>query len=150
MTFRFGKRRMGTPQGGPAVRHAFEAAYPDRPSLSQWSGDRAAGVAADRLCQSGASPSAASNPRVFRSKPPASSTAALRPEYGPRRFRSCRSSAGVSGLLACKSWVGSGSVRSEEHTSELQSLMRISYAVFCLKKKTARTEKQNNKYRVTN
>src|SRR3546814_2564713 len=28
--------------------------------------------------------------------------------------------------------------RSEEHTSELQSLMRISYAVFCLKKKTAR------------
>src|SRR3546814_1570261 len=29
----------------------------------------------------------------------------------------------------------SNSVRSEEHTSELQSLMRISYAVFCLKKK---------------
>src|SRR3546814_3405381 len=28
-----------------------------------------------------------------------------------------------------------GAVRSEEHTSELQSLMRISYAVFCLKKK---------------
>src|SRR3546814_7293231 len=28
-------------------------------------------------------------------------------------------------------------VRSEEHTSELQSLMRISYAVFCLKKKTS-------------
>src|SRR3546814_8691988 len=32
--------------------------------------------------------------------------------------------------------------RSEEHTSELQSLMRISYAVFCLKKKT--TKKVNN------
>src|SRR3546814_10367577 len=31
--------------------------------------------------------------------------------------------------------------RSEEHTSELQSLMRISYAVFCLKKKT-----ENNKH----
>src|SRR3546814_7014238 len=31
-------------------------------------------------------------------------------------------------------------VRSEEHTSELQSLMRISYAVFCLKKKTKKTE----------
>src|SRR3546814_4662536 len=29
-----------------------------------------------------------------------------------------------------------GACRSEEHTSELQSLMRISYAVFCLKKKT--------------
>src|SRR3546814_7382545 len=32
--------------------------------------------------------------------------------------------------------------RSEEHTSELQSLMRISYAVFCLKKKTTRTTTQ--------
>src|SRR3546814_8845768 len=30
--------------------------------------------------------------------------------------------------------------RSEEHTSELQSLMRISYAVFCLKKKNSREE----------
>src|SRR3546814_4437566 len=30
---------------------------------------------------------------------------------------------------------GKGNGRSEEHTSELQSLMRISYAVFCLKKK---------------
>src|SRR3546814_1241472 len=33
--------------------------------------------------------------------------------------------------------------RSEEHTSELQSLMRISYAVFCLKKKTKHKNKQN-------
>src|SRR3546814_1724138 len=33
--------------------------------------------------------------------------------------------------------------RSEEHTSELQSLMRISYAVFCLKKK--KSNRQNNK-----
>src|SRR3546814_8114184 len=32
-----------------------------------------------------------------------------------------------------------GKVRSEEHTSELQSLMRISYAVFCLKKKNTNT-----------
>src|SRR3546814_1061157 len=31
---------------------------------------------------------------------------------------------------------GSAMLRSEEHTSELQSLMRISYAVFCLKNKT--------------
>src|SRR3546814_7752745 len=36
-------------------------------------------------------------------------------------------------------------VRSEEHTSELQSLMRISYAVFCLKKK-----KQNTKRHMSN
>src|SRR3546814_6006591 len=32
--------------------------------------------------------------------------------------------------------------RSEEHTSELQSLMRISYAVFCLKKKTTTSNKK--------
>src|SRR3546814_6114677 len=35
-------------------------------------------------------------------------------------------------------------IRSEEHTSELQSLMRISYAVFCLKKKKHKTCKINN------
>src|SRR3546814_10852852 len=34
--------------------------------------------------------------------------------------------------------------RSEEHTSELQSLMRISYAVFCLKKKTTQKRKIHN------
>src|SRR3546814_9740175 len=33
--------------------------------------------------------------------------------------------------------------RSEEHTSELQSLTRISYAVFCLKKKTTQTTKRS-------
>src|SRR3546814_1539781 len=34
--------------------------------------------------------------------------------------------------------------RSEEHTSELQSLMRISYAVFCLKTKKKKSKKNNN------
>src|SRR3546814_4986351 len=37
---------------------------------------------------------------------------------------------------ACARGAGRKGGRSEEHTSELQSLMRISYAVFCLKKKT--------------
>src|SRR3546814_8801568 len=36
--------------------------------------------------------------------------------------------------------------RSEEHTSELQSLMRISYAVFCLKNKKQNTTNSNNHY----
>src|SRR3546814_6332133 len=36
--------------------------------------------------------------------------------------------------------VDEGQMRSEEHTSELQSLMRISYAVFCLKKKKSTTK----------
>src|SRR3546814_8928103 len=35
-------------------------------------------------------------------------------------------------------------LRSEEHTSELQSLMRISYAVFCWKKKQSKTIKKHN------
>src|SRR3546814_10476989 len=35
-------------------------------------------------------------------------------------------------------------MRSEEHTSELQSLMRISYAVFCLKKKNKKKEAMKN------
>src|SRR3546814_4757214 len=44
----------------------------------------------------------------------------------------------------------SPAARSEEHTSELQSLMRISYSVFCLKKKnTHYTYKTNSKYRIT-
>src|SRR3546814_1153605 len=40
-------------------------------------------------------------------------------------------------------------IRSEEHTSELQSLMRISYAVFCLKKKT-RNKKQTANRNIQN
>src|SRR3546814_9496275 len=41
---------------------------------------------------------------------------------------------------------GSKLARSEEHTSELQSLMRISYAVFCLKKTTHTRTKYDNIY----
>src|SRR3546814_4010632 len=45
---------------------------------------------------------------------------------------------------------GAAGIRSEEHTSELQSLMRISYAVFCLKKKNRKRQSktliQNSKY----
>src|SRR3546814_6480842 len=46
---------------------------------------------------------------------------------------------GASALM-----IGAGQLRSEEHTSELQSLMRISYAVFCLKKK--KTLRKNTTY----
>src|SRR3546814_7910969 len=41
-------------------------------------------------------------------------------------------------------------IRSEEHTSELQSLMRISYAVFCLKKKKKKITKEINKIHTNN
>src|SRR3546814_6283380 len=47
---------------------------------------------------------------------------------------------GASSSRPCRSCSCSRNVlRSEEHTSELQSLMRISYAVFCLKKKKNHT-----------
>src|SRR3546814_7707199 len=44
----------------------------------------------------------------------------------------------VAPELLVSHWID-GNGRSEEHTSELQSLMRISYAVFCLKKKNNKT-----------
>src|SRR3546814_10077192 len=53
----------------------------------------------------------------------------------------------VAGHRGCNDVaVGCADSRSEEHTSELQSLMRISYAVFCLKKKTKyRSTKQKKR-----
>src|SRR3546814_3644798 len=47
-------------------------------------------------------------------------------------------------LLAAALLVGAAGMRSEEHTSELQSLMRISYAVFCLKQKKNTHIQSNN------
>src|SRR3546814_3282949 len=58
----------------------------------------------------------------------------------------CRGRQGRS-RLAAGGWQGRR--RSEEHTSELQSLMRISYAVFCLKKKNE-VQKTHNKSNLSN
>src|SRR3546814_9235663 len=58
--------------------------------------------------------------------------------------RSCRHAQAIDGTVADLGRqnhpVEVGQIRSEEHTSELQSLMRISYAVFCLKKKKKATQ----------
>src|SRR3546814_1550841 len=52
----------------------------------------------------------------------------------------------VGGVKAAMGYTGSRTIeRSEEHTSELQSLMRISYAVFCLKKKNTKKRHYNTK-----
>src|SRR3546814_9439375 len=56
--------------------------------------------------------------------------AGYRFQRAARRFRALSAVQPAAGRRA-----GRGADRSEEHTSELQSLMRISYAVFCLKKK---------------
>src|SRR3546814_3371860 len=61
----------------------------------------------------------------------------------PRHFRlACFHGNAVVVFLVVVGRSGHGAIiaaRSEEHTSELQSLMRISYAVFCLKKKKPHT-----------
>src|SRR3546814_9923443 len=55
---------------------------------------------------------------------------------------SARAALSLSDAPAGPPWLSySTSCRSEEHTSELQSLMRISYAVFCLKKQNTRKTK---------
>src|SRR3546814_4902034 len=55
--------------------------------------------------------------------------------WGIMKCRMLHSYTFPNGRLGCAN-AGRQRPRSEEHTSELQSLMRISYAVFCLKKKT--------------
>src|SRR3546814_1249836 len=76
---------------------------------------------------------------LFRAEPIVNATSAFqtRPPCIRARRLHCSS---MSSAARCAAWmpVCSCESRSEEHTSELQSLMRISYAVFCLiKKKTA-------------
>src|SRR3546814_6173913 len=69
---------------------------------------------------------------LFRS--PRGDVALVRKEQGPVDLEPVRSQAlhTQHGVAAIRP---GAKIRSEEHTSELQSLMRISYAVFCLKKK---------------
>src|SRR3546814_6466598 len=55
--------------------------------------------------------------------------------FVPIHWTDRQSTGGRSGLLPRPNVDPFSGQRSEEHTSELQSLMRISYAVFCLKKK---------------
>src|SRR3546814_8343596 len=61
---------------------------------------------------------------------------AARAEYARHQLRESRQRYGCLALVVA---AGCAGIRSEEHTSELQSLIRISYAVFCLKKKKTNT-----------
>src|SRR3546814_8173142 len=65
--------------------------------------------------------------------------------YLPNACEDRGTSAGTTG--SCQTFSGPANGRSEEHTSELQSLMRISYAVFCLKKKKNKNNKITTAYR---
>src|SRR3546814_5886097 len=66
--------------------------------------------------------------------------------FSMRAFCSRRNSQDWGTISSCRA--PTALRRSEEHTSELQSLMRISYAVFCLKKK--KTKKHHNTYKSRN
>src|SRR3546814_2635636 len=90
----------------------------------------------------------ARQPHKHGEEPPPRSAARVAPGKSPRPTRAGRYERenAVSGSPAkSRRWTRDGDIdvgcvhdtqtRSEEHTSELQSLMRISYAVFCLKKK---------------
>src|SRR3546814_343096 len=63
----------------------------------------------------------------------------VRYRYAPEHFEVLVNDGGIVTNLRHSPWKWL-LVRSEEHTSELQSLMRISYAVFCLKKKNFKTK----------
>src|SRR3546814_2702566 len=80
-----------------------------------------------RNCRSGRARSG----RDFNHVPTSYVAAAIGPEREKKYCPTERSSRQPPKLGFCESGLPS---RSEEHTSELQSLMRISYAVFCLKK----------------
>src|SRR3546814_6282133 len=63
--------------------------------------------------------------------------------FRPRLLRACFETVGPCNCHNVRHDVAQIDPRSEEHTSELQSLMRISYAVFCLKKKKKQRQKTN-------
>src|SRR3546814_10561080 len=63
---------------------------------------------------------------------------------GPVPIIGSTKASGSGAGCSAKDWIGRRASRSEEHTSELQSLMRISYAVFCLKKKKNKIIEMNS------
>src|SRR3546814_20579081 len=81
------------------------------------------------------------SPPLFRSPP----SADRRPRRQARRrsaVRARRRGADRPAADLGRNQAGGGPDKSEEHTSELQSLMRNSYAVFCLKKKRKKNKKE--------
>src|SRR3546814_8161182 len=91
--------------------------------ISDWSSD---------VCSSDLS-----RPKANAPPPSCGAPSAIPTRRSPKR---CAGIAARGGCEAPKFPLVSSEVRSEEHTSELQSLMRISYAVFCLTKKNHNCE----------
>src|SRR3546814_7438147 len=87
------------------------------------------------------------------SRPPAAGPCgSLAPQHDLRDLRNALGKF-ATGVCVITTRGPNGKLRSEEHTSELQSLMRNSYAVFCLKKKknnrTKNTRKQHKQQQIS-
>src|SRR3546814_1767173 len=124
--------------------------------ISDWSSDVCSSDLHRRSCQPGSPENRAGSerPQLHQDRAPGGLHLHARRNGGLMRLLSRlipRSITGqITGLVAVSVLLGLGLVatsllvffehRSEEHTSELQSLMRISYAVFCLKKKRKKYE----------
>src|SRR3546814_8108178 len=114
--------------------------------ISDWSSDVCSSDLFGRRCK----PSRATFAGEAKSASPSSSLGqrrGARPndhDHDERRHRDLSQGLGARTARRTRPWLplSSDAWRSEEHTSELQSLMRISYAVFCLKKKTKKNPKQ--------
>src|SRR3546814_3313766 len=104
--------------------------------ISDWSSD----VCSSDLCSFSSEPSPCCSRRSHSGQRKRQATARRAHRRGSTRPWSHRCwtlGRAAAGLSSCclRFSTSSATPRSEEHTSELQSLMRISYAVFCLKKK---------------
>src|SRR3546814_3664459 len=112
--------------------------------ISDWSSD---------VCSSDLAPASAASARSGTALVAAATLMKSLPGRG-RAVTSVWQSASVR-PLGCKSFLTlrvqheRAADRSEEHTSELQSLMRISYAVFCLKKKKHNTDQTQRNHAET-
>src|SRR3546814_3117667 len=81
-----------------------------------------------------------SSPRFVQQRSVRARAASAKLDSWPVSSAACSRNLGVDhGLRPSAAYVTAAMNRSEEHTSELQSLMRTSYAVFCLKKKTIKS-----------
>src|SRR3546814_5125497 len=99
-------------------------------------------LGAEESLTSAASRSQSTSTRAGSSRYPSPSDS-MRPSGNPLRRRDrwfWSAPLGSRGSDVDHSASMAASARSEEHTSELQSLMRISYAVFCLKKKNKKNQ----------
>src|SRR3546814_4513885 len=115
-------------------RVLFRSADPLRAALSEYnSGSRTRGLTNGYVGRVYAAAKGTGADPASSEKPRAPYGAAAPDEFGPQRVARLLLDAFGGRITDMVRPVDAG--RSEEHTSELQSLMRISYAVFCLKKK---------------